>query len=287
MDVDELQPGKMRHQRVKQLGGLAVRARRHADEGAVDPVHLAVLAQIERGLPHHWVNPHHGLALRALMGQKCLRRFPRPHRRHRAPGARHHVQAHQTVRARLQGRRQGLVGRDAVGVERLSLPPGRRDHRIEKRKVGWRAAEALVGMPLHAMGELDRQAAVPGARRNGSRRWHFAERRHVREHENFGHAVVQLVARGQGLVIVLDLRAEQTADAYQKPGPVGNRPHPPQHQQAPRLVERARQQVGFRLGRGDHRGGVAGAREQRLATEACARQGPQLKAAVPIRSHLG
>ena len=281
--VGEARLGEMRHELVEQRRAGAVRTGRHAGEGSVDPVHLACFAQIERGLPGHRVDPHDGLALRPLVRLEAVRRLARPHRRFRAPGIGHDVDAHEALDARLQCRRQGLVGRGAVGVERLPLPLGRRGHGIEERQVGRRPPEALVGMPAPAVREPGRQAAIGGARRVRVRRRHLVGRRHVRDDEDFGHALVQLGLLRQGLVIILDLGTEQTAQPHQQLGLFGYPLHRRHQQQALRGVERTRQQLGLGLRRGDRRAGVGRAREARDATETRARQGPELEAAVCYR----
>ena len=149
----------------------------------------------------------------------------------------------------LQTRRQGLVGAGAVSEEGLALAPGAGDDRIEERDVGWRAAEALVGVPASPVGKLDRQSAVFGAGRVGRRRRLAVAGGAVAEHVDLAHPRVDHVRLRQGPAIILHLTSEEPAEPHQQLGFPRDRMQAGKQEQAARAVERIRQERGLRLER--------------------------------------
>ena len=83
------------------------------------------------------------------------------------------MQALERIDARLERRRQCLIGRGAVGEQRLALAVRHRQHRKEQRDIGRRAAIALVGVPAlrcgNCAGSLPSAVSGGSGRRGGAR----------------------------------------------------------------------------------------------------------------------
>jgi hypothetical protein len=222
----------VRHQLGEQRGPIAVRARLHADERALQPVHLAVLAQIQRTPAGDRMDTCHRLALRPLVRRKRAGRLARQYGIAAAVGAEADMQALERIDARLQCRRQRLVGSGAIGEQGLTLAPGHRLHREEQRDVGRRTTVALIGMPAAAMRELHGQHAVRGQRRVGLAWRGTRGRWRIGDEKDLGDVGVDHVRWGKRLAVVLDLRAEDARDAHQQLRRIGHRLHVLHQQQA-------------------------------------------------------
>jgi hypothetical protein len=123
----------------------------------------------------------------------------------------------------------------------------RRLHAIEQGDVRRRAAVALIRMPAAPVREPDGQGAVRGQRRFRALGGGLAGRRGVGDHQDLRHLGVHLVPRGQGAPVVLDLRAEQLAEAHQLGGISADFVKAGQQQEAVAVVERLADTVGLAL----------------------------------------
>lgn len=275
MGVDEPRLRQMCHQLVQQRRALAGRARLQADEGAFQPVHLAMLAEIERPLARHRVHPHHRLANRALVRRQRLRRLAGQHRLPPPPGGGADMQPLQPLDAPLRRLRQRLPSRGRVGEQRLALALRHRQHAKEERDVGRRAAVALVRVPAVAVRVLHRQPAVRGQRRLRPGGRVAQHGRDVGDDEDLRHLRMHHVRRHPGLAVVLHLRPEEAAEAEQQVRRLRHRLHALDQQQAAAARQRLGQRGGFRLRQPHQRRRAGTVAQADAAAEAGARKGSE------------
>ena len=165
MGIGEGRLREVMHQAVEKPCRLALHPGLHAGEGSVDPVHLFALAQVERLAAADRVDAHHRLGLGPVALVEDLWFAPFAGVVLAVPLEGRDVNADEVFGDGGKLVVQPFPGARSVGIERLALIPGCRFMGIEERDIGWRASEALIGVPAAPVRKTDRKSTVSGTRR--------------------------------------------------------------------------------------------------------------------------
>jgi len=144
VDMDELAPCQMRHQFAQQFGAIAVRAGAQAGDRALQPVHLAVFAEIQGAAAGDGMHTDQRLTLGLLMRSQRTRGFTGQHRVARSFRAHGDVQPVQVFDAGFHSGRQGFIGGGAVGRRQAAFRAG------QLRKITIRRVVEMVGSAVDA-----------------------------------------------------------------------------------------------------------------------------------------
>ncbi len=170
MGIGESRLREVMHQAVEKARRVAVHSGLHAGKGAMNPVHLLALAQVERPAAADRVDAHNRLGLGAVAFIEDVRFTPGADVILAVSLEGSDMNADEVCGDGGELAVEPFPGSRAIGIERLALIAGSRFVGIEERDVGWRATETLIRVPAAPVGKADRQPAVSGARRIGGAR---------------------------------------------------------------------------------------------------------------------